>query len=207
MPDHAPGAAYFLYHSIGQYAGKAAEMAAGLTDFAKAWGREDDAQWGYALGVRSQFLDRWRQIINAPKDTLTTSESVTTAISQLVTALPHNALKGKRFLVAGDCFPSLHFLLTGLQERLGFTLDTVPLRQGATWVEDQDMIDRWGPDVGVALLTWVSSTSSHRIDPVRYGGPWSRYGQSSSGWISRKRRDFCRLTCRTLPLISRFPPA
>jgi len=73
-------------------------------------------------------------------------------------------LRGKRLLIAGDCFPSLHFLLAGLQERFGFTLDTVALRQGATWVEDADMLSHWGPDVGLAMLTWISSTSSHRSD-------------------------------------------
>ena len=82
----------------------------------------------------------------------------------LITALPDAALRGKRVLVAADCFPSNHFLLTGLAARVGFTLQTVPLRQGAPWVEDEDFIAAWGPDVGLALLTWVSSTSSHRID-------------------------------------------
>jgi kynureninase len=82
----------------------------------------------------------------------------------LITALPQGYLRGKRVLVAGDCFPSNHFLLTGLQDRLGFTLDTVPLRQGAAWVEDEDVAAAWGPDVGLALITWVSSTSSHRVD-------------------------------------------
>jgi kynureninase len=67
-------------------------------------------------------------------------------------------------LVAGDCFPSLHFLLTGLAERYGFELRTVQLRDGAHWVEDEDVIAAWGPEVGLALLTWVSSTSSHRCD-------------------------------------------
>jgi selenocysteine lyase/cysteine desulfurase len=66
--------------------------------------------------------------------------------------------------VAADAFPSNHFLLQGLAGRLGFTLDTVPLRQGAAWAEPEDFLDRWTPEVGVALLTWVSSTSSHRLD-------------------------------------------
>jgi len=38
------------------------------------------------------------------------------------------------------------------------------MRQGAAWVEDEDFVARWGPDVAVAVLTWVSSTTSHRID-------------------------------------------
>ena len=39
-----------------------------------------------------------------------------------------------------DCFPSVHFLLTGLAPKLGFTLETVPMRPGATWVEDEDYL-------------------------------------------------------------------
>jgi len=155
---------YFLYHSIGQYPGKADALAQAVTEFALVWGAPDDAQWGYALGTRARFVDRWRAIIGAPEGTVTTCENVTQGLHMLITALPQGYLRGKRVLVAGDCFPSNHFLLTGLQDRLGFTLDTVPLRQGAAWVEDEDVAAAWGPDVGLALITWVSSTSSHRVD-------------------------------------------
>lgn len=155
---------YFLYHSIGQYPGKAQAMAQAMAEFAQVWGAPDDAQWGYALGTRARFVERWRAIIGAPQGTVTTCENVTQGLHMLVTALPQGFLRGRRVLVAGDCFPSNHFLLTGLQDRLGFTLDTVPLRQGAAWVEDEDFAAAWGPDVGLALITWVSSTSSHRAD-------------------------------------------
>jgi len=156
--------AYFLYHSIGQYPGKADDIAQAMQDFAHVWGAADDAQWGYLLGKRAEFIDHWRAIIGAPEGTVTTAENVTQAVHMLITALPPELLKGKRILIGADCFPSNHFLLTKLQERLGFTFDTVPMRQGAAWVEDEDFIAQWGPDVAVALLTWVSSTSSHRID-------------------------------------------
>lgn len=158
------GSAYFLYHSIGQYPGKSADLAGAMTEFASHWGKPDDGQWPVALGLRQRFIDRWRAILSAPEGTVTTSESVTSALASLMGALPAGSLAGKRLLVAGDCFPSVHFLLTGLQDRLGFTLHTVPLRQGATWTEDEDIIAQWGPDVGLALLTWISSTSSHRSD-------------------------------------------
>ncbi|MCA3437444.1 MAG: aminotransferase class V-fold PLP-dependent enzyme [Rhodobacter sp.] len=155
---------YFLYHSIGQYPGKAQALAQAMAEFAQVWGTPDDAQWGYALGTRARFVERWRAIIGAPQGTVTTCENVTQGLHMLVTALPQGFLRGRRVLVAGDCFPSNHFLLTGLQDRLGYTLDTVPLRQGAAWVEDEDFAAAWGPDVGLALITWVSSTSSHRVD-------------------------------------------
>lgn len=156
--------AYFLYHSIGQYPEKADECAQAMAEFAACWGAFDDNQWVYALTVRQKFIDRWRDIINADEGTLTTCENVTSALSSLIGSLPDGSLRGNRVLVASNCFPSLHFLLTGLAPRLGFELETVPLRQGKKWVLDEDMISRWGPDVGLSLLTWVSSTSSHRCD-------------------------------------------
>lgn len=156
------GSGYFLYHSIGLYPGKAAAMAEGLAAFARAWGAADDGQWPAALALRARFLARWRALIGAPEGTLTTAESVTAALDTLMRALPAHHLLGRRVLVAADCFPSLHFLLAGLAPRLGFALDTVPLRPGAAWVEDEDMIARWDGDVGLALLTQVTSTASHR---------------------------------------------
>jgi selenocysteine lyase/cysteine desulfurase len=161
MPDDS---GYFLYHSIGQYPGKAKDLARAMAEFAEVWAACDDGQWGYALGRRAAFLNRWRAILNAPEGSVTTCESVTQGFHALLTALPPRHLRGRRVLVAADAFPSNHFLLQGLEARLGFTLDTVPLRQGAAWVEPEDLLDRWGSDVGVALLTWVSSTTSHRLD-------------------------------------------
>ncbi len=158
------GSGYFLYHSIGQYPGKSDALAAAMADFAAVWGANDDGQWTYALHQRARFVERWRAILGAPQGSVTTCESVTQGLHMLMTALPEHSLRGKRVLVAGDCFPSNHFLLTGMQARFGFTLETVPLRQGAAWVEDEDYIAAWGPDVGLALITWVSSTTSHRVD-------------------------------------------
>ena len=156
--------AYFLYHSIGMYPGKTEDMARALGDFAQVWGQPDDAQWGVVLPLRQRFIDRWRGILNAAPDTVTTVDSVTQGLHMLIEALPDQVLRGRSLLVAADCFPSNHFLLAGLAAARGFTLKTVPLRQGATWVEDEDFLAAWTPDVGLALLTWVSSTSSHRID-------------------------------------------
>tara|TARA_R110002049_G_scaffold29972_2_gene101978 strand:- start:65082 stop:66230 length:1149 start_codon:yes stop_codon:yes gene_type:complete len=161
MPD---GSGYFLYHSIGQYPDKASEMRRATADFADLWGCFDDSQWPNVLPLKTRFIDGWSQLINAPRGTLTTAENVTVALYSLIGALPAQHLRGKRVLVAQDCFPSLHFLLAGIADRFEFTLDTVPLRQGATWVEDDDMIAQWGDDVGLALLTWVTSTASHRCN-------------------------------------------
>ena len=51
--------------------------------------------------------------------------------------------------------------------RDSFTLQTVPLRPGEHWVRDEDMLAHCGPDVALALLTWVTSTASHRCDLQR----------------------------------------
>jgi len=158
------GAGYFLYHSIGLYPGKAEEMAAALASFSGIWGACDDAQWPKVLRARAEFVKLWEGVIDAPAGSLTTCESVTAGLYSVLGALPPERLRGKRLLVAADCFPSLHFLLSGLQERLGFTLDTVPLRDGETWVREEDMLARLGPDVALTLVTLVTSTASYRAD-------------------------------------------
>ncbi len=155
--------AYFLYHSIGQYPGKARDIAGAMAEFAVIWGAADDGQWAHVLGRRQRFIDRWRGILNAAPGTVTTFENVTAAFHAVLTSLPAGHLRGQVVLVGADCFPSNHFLLQGMAEAHGFTLKTVPLRQGAAYVEDEDFLDAWTPDVGLALLTWVSSTTSHRI--------------------------------------------
>lgn len=161
MPD---GSGYLLNHSIGQYPGKAEALAAAMAAFAATWGRPDDAQWPAILDLRARFLARWQALIGAPEGTLTTAENVTAGLAALILALPDEVLRGRKVLVAGDCFPSVHFLLAGLAPRLGFALQTVALRQGAAWVEDEDIAAAWDDQVALALLTWVSSTSSHLSD-------------------------------------------
>ena len=158
------GSGYFLYHSIGQYPGKAADLQAAMTELAEVWGTPNDQQWGYLFQQRARFIDLWRKLIEAPAGTLTSCENVTQALHTFMTSLPKKLLHGKRVLVAADCFPSNHFLLAGLSERLGFTLETVALRQGASYVADEDMLALWDRDVAVALITWVSSTSSHCVN-------------------------------------------
>ena len=164
---------YFLYHSIGQYPGKARDMAAAMAEFAVVWGTGDDGQWAYVLERRQRFIDLWRGILNAAPGSVTTFENVTAGFHALLTALPKGHLAGKTVLVGADCFPSNHFLLAGMAEAHGFTLRTVALRQGAAHVEDEDFLDAWTPDVGLALLTWVSSTTSHRI-ALREVVAWAR---------------------------------
>lgn len=156
--------AYFLYHSIGMYPGKEEELATAMAEFARVWSATNDQQWGYVLQKRQDFIDYWRNIINAPKGSMTTCDSVTQGVHSIVTGMPAGRLKGNKVLIAADCFPSVHFLLAGLAPRLGFTLETVPKREGATWVANEDFIASWDRDVALALITWVTSTGSFRCD-------------------------------------------
>jgi len=168
--------AYFLYHSIGMYPGKAEGLSKAMAGFAEVWGRADDSQWGYALPLRQRFIDRWRQILKAPDGTVTTCDSVTQGLHMVMDALPDRMLRGRAVLVAADCFPSNHFLLTGMARRLGFELRTVALRQGAAAVEEEDFLSQWTSDVAVALITWVSSTTSARVDLARLADHGRRMG-------------------------------
>ena len=170
---------YFLYHSIGIYPGKEQELAEATAEFAEVWAAPNDKQWGYVLLKRQDFIDYWRRIINAPKGSATTCESVTDGIHKFMRSLPDGMLRGKRVLLAADCFPSLHFLLSGLAPKMGFTLDTVPRAEGKAWVDNEDFISRWGRDVGLALLTWVTSTASSRIDL----GPLVAHGREMGSLI------------------------
>ncbi len=158
------GSGYFLYHSVGMFPGKAQRLAEALTGAAGLWGRPDDAQWPRSLEIRQQFLSRWRALLGVPAGTLTTAENVTTALYSFIGSLPDQRLRGRKVLIAADCFPSLHFLLSGMAARRGFELLTVSPRPGEHWVRDEDLVTQWTADVGVALLTWVTSTSSHRCD-------------------------------------------
>jgi len=158
------GSAYFLYHSIGMFAGKGRLIEAALSAYAQLWSTPDDSQWPQALGIRQRYIDRWRDLINAPPGTLTTADNVTVALHRLISSLPNQYLQGRRLLVTADCFPSLHFLLTGMAKRYGFVLDTVPIRAGEDWVRDEDFMARWTDDVGLALLTQVTSTASYHCD-------------------------------------------
>lgn len=162
--DEDAGSGYFLYHSIGMYPGKAEQLAQALAGMATLWGTPDDEQWNRSLAIRNEFIDRWRRLVDAPAGTLTTAENVTAAAHAVMSALQDRHLRGRKVLIAADCFPSLHFLLAGLAQRRGFELVTVPVRAGERWVRDEDFLAHWHADVGVALITWVTSTTSHRCD-------------------------------------------
>lgn len=73
-------------------------------------------------------------------------------------------MAGGVVLVAQDCFPSLHFLLAELAQQIGFVLRTVAPSGDRAYVTDDEMVAAWGPDVRLAPLIWVTSTTSYRCD-------------------------------------------
>ncbi|KGJ03080.1 Kynureninase [Paracoccus halophilus] len=158
---------YFLYHSIGHFPDKAARLTAALTEFAQKWAAGGDGQWPYCESVERGYLDRWTRLLGAGAGTVAHAESVTSAMHALISALPEQVLRGKRVVMPADGFPSLVFLLTGLADRYGFALDLVPLREGAFWVECDDIAARIDGTAGLVLLNWVSSTSSHKCNVPR----------------------------------------
>lgn len=139
-------------------------MRAALAEFSELWGSDNAGRWQVALAQRQQFHDLWAELIGAEPGSLTSTENVTASLCSFVGSLPESALRGRKLLIAADCFPSMYFLLAGLAARHGFTLTVVPLRPGEHWVRDEDFIAAWDGEVGLALLTLVSSTTSHRID-------------------------------------------
>lgn len=167
---------YALYHSIGIYPNKAEELQAELARHAHGWTAVDGSQWKYAGEVWGEFMQHWRELINAPPHTLTTSENVTASLYSFLGALPPESLEGKRVLIDGDCFPSMHFLLARLSERMRFTLETVPIRPDENYVLDDDIIEAWGEDVALALLTWVTSVTSRKCDLQRLVAHGRRMG-------------------------------
>lgn len=158
---------YFYYHSIGQYPGKEAELAAAMAEFASLWAACDNDQWGRMLAGRAEYLALWAQLLGVEADEITAVENVTQGFHAALTGLPERHLKGRKLLIAADCFPSVHFLLAGLAPRLGFDLVTVPLRDGESWVRDEDVLAAWDDQVGVAILTQVTSTASYACDLPR----------------------------------------
>ena len=163
LPNTDPGG-YFLYHSIGMYPGKEADLAAAMADYATVWSAPNDKQWGYVLRKRQDYLEAWGRLMNAPKGSITHVDNVTDGLHKIIRALPEGMLRGKKVLVGADCFPSLHFLLAGLAPKIGFELVTVPMSEGKAWVETADFIAHWDRNVALSLLTWVTSTASARMD-------------------------------------------
>lgn len=166
---------YFLYHSIGTYANKTQQLEAAAQRYAQMWSAANDGQWDYALAQVEEFKQAWATLLGTQKENVTFAENVTSGLYSILGALGSKTLQGKELLVGADCFPSLHFLLQKLADRFGFILRTVPLSAGLAYVSDDDFIQAWNDQVALALITWVSSTTSHRVDTARLVATAQKY--------------------------------
>lgn len=158
---------WLLYHSVGVFPDQQTKVNAALEAFIYNWYQPALHRWEYGLDARQQVIGQWAHLINAPEHTVFVAESVTEVFARFIGALGRKRLAGRRVLITADCFPSLHFMLSGLSETLGYTLETVPISQNAAYVKDDDFIDCWKDDVALAVLTWVTSTTSKKVDLAR----------------------------------------
>ena len=155
---------WLMYHSVGVFPGQKKAITDALASFTASWCAPDDQRWDVALNARSALLANWATLIGATPADVFGAQNVTEAFARFIDGLDDKVLHGRTVLAAADCFPSLHFLLAGLAERRGFTLRTVPVRDGEAYVHDDDFISAWTPDVALALVTWVSSLTSKRAN-------------------------------------------
>jgi kynureninase len=160
----APFDGWLMYHSVGVYPGHREAMRDALAAFADTWCAPDDTRWDAALAARARLLGDWASLIGASDTDVFGAQNVTDAFARYLDALADETLRNRTVLVAADCFPSLHFLLSGLAARRGFELRTVRVREGEAYVRDEDFIEAWTDDVALALVTWVSSLTSKRVN-------------------------------------------
>lgn len=158
---------WLMYHSVGLFPGQEAAVSAALAEYNRQWCRRESPRWEYGLQARDHMLSLWSRLIHGEPANVFASENVTEAFGRFVVALGSARLRGKKVLIAADCFPSLHFLLSGLAVRIGFELVTVPLQAGTAYVADHDFIAHWDDQVALAIITWVTSTTSKRADLTR----------------------------------------
>lgn len=155
---------WLMYHSVGVYPGQRQAMTDALARFATTWCAPDDTRWDEALAARGRLLADWAGLIGAGEADVFGAQNVTDAFARFLDGIADDVLRDRTVLVAADCFPSLHFLLSGLAARRGFTLRTVPVRAGEHYVRDEDFIEAWSGDVALALVTWISSLTSKRVN-------------------------------------------
>ena len=155
---------WLMYHSVGVYPGHRQAMTDALARFAATWCAPDDTRWDEALGARARLFSDWAALIGARDADVFGAQNVTDTFARFLDGLADDVLRDRTVLVAADCFPSLHFLLSGQAARRGFTLRTVAVREGEAYVRDEDFIEAWTGDVALALVTWVSSLTSKRVN-------------------------------------------
>ena len=158
---------YALYHSVGHRPNGSQEMAAAVSDFSLMWTAPIPDVWPKALSMLEEFRQSFSMLLgpSASSEEIGLVDSVTSGFLRIIDGLGSDYLEGKSILIADDAFPSLHFLLQGMQKLLKFNIRRVAIRQGQYHVENSDYLKELkNEDVALALVTWVSSTTSAMMD-------------------------------------------
>jgi len=158
---------YALYHSVGHRPNGSEQMAKAVFEFTNIWSSPISDVWPKTLNAVEEFREAFSKILgpDTKADEIGLVDSVTSGFSRIIDGLGHEYLEGKSVLIADDAFPSLHFLLQGMEKILKFKIKRVAIRQGQFHVEDSDFIKELNSgDVALALVTWVSSTTSAMVD-------------------------------------------
>ena len=158
---------YSLYHSVGHRPNGSEEMAKAVSEFTNIWSSPISDVWPKTLNAVEEFRESFSKILgpDAKADEVGLVDSVTSGFLRIIDGLGLEYLEGKSVLIADDAFPSLHFLLQGMEKILKFKTKRVAIRQGQFHVEDSDFIKELNTDdVALALVTWVSSTTSAMVN-------------------------------------------
>ncbi len=155
------------YHSVGLFPGQHEAMSKALAEFNDSWLSLKDNRWAVSEAKRQRAIELWSAIAGGNRRSVFTVENVTQAFGVFINSLPADTLPGRKVLIAFDCFPSLHYLMSELSKRIGFELKTVAMAPGSHYVTDDDFIADWDESIALAMVNWVSSVSSHRTDITR----------------------------------------
>lgn len=122
------------------------------------WATKGGGAWGDWLGAVEGFSGALAGLLNTTPAQICPQPCVSDAFYDILTALPDK--RGKRVLMHAEAFPSLGFVVHGL-ERQGFTLS---LEQSAA-----EAIETWEraltPEVDIALVTHAHSNTG-KLSPV-----------------------------------------
>ena len=159
---------HFLYHSIGQYPARK-PICPHHDRFAAVWGAANDAQWGWLLSKRRLHrpLARHPERARRQRTTAENDAGGPHATDSPAAGTAARGSGGRRLL------PSNHFLLTKLQERLGFSW--TPWVAGRSMGGGRGFHRPMGPDVALAILTWCPPPPRGG-STFAAGGAWAAEG-------------------------------
>lgn len=151
-----PDGIYAQSHSVGclpHSARKALEAS-----LLQPWAAKGGGAWGDWLGAVERFSGALASLLNADGAQFCPQPCVSDAFYNILTALPD--ARGKRVLMHGDAFPSLGFVVHGLEAQgFSLTLEKGPAEALETW--DRALTS----DVDIALITHAHSNNG-KLSPV-----------------------------------------